>query len=140
MEEGQWQERIDCSDSEMIPSSPREEAGPDIPDSVFRSYFSEIEKEQDIAANPDDSKKCYVGKRFESYDDMMAMINALKLHNHPLCVFNSQAVEERNKCRAKAKQTLDPIDKNWQYTLLLCSLCTLWLRNVTNAVQRLSKP
>ena len=64
--------------------------------------------EQDVAADPGDSKKCFVGKRFESYDDMMAMIDALKLHNHPLRVFNSQTVEECNKRSAKAKQSLEP--------------------------------
>ena len=98
---------MDCSDSEIIPSSPREEAGPDIP---------EIGMEQDVAADPGDSKKCYFGKRFESYDDMMTMINALKLHNHPLHVFNSQTVEECNKCCVKAKQPLEPINKKWRYT------------------------
>ena len=38
-------------------------------------------------------------------------------------------VEECNKRCAKAKQTLEPMDKNWQYTYyVLCSLCTLWSR------------
>ena len=85
---------MDCSDSEMIPSSPKEEAGPEQED------IPEIGMEQDVAADPGDSKKC---KRFESYDDMMAMIDDLKAHNHPLRVFNSQTVEECNKRRAEAK-------------------------------------
>ena len=105
MEEAQ--ESMDCSDSEMIPSSPKEEAGPEQED------IPEIGMEQDVAADPGDSKKC---KRFESYDDMMAMIDDLKAHNHPLRVFNSQTVEECNKRRAKAKQPLEPIDKKWRYT------------------------
>ena len=59
MEEAE--ESMDCSDSEMIPSSPKEEAGPEQED------IPEIGMEQDVAADPGDSKKC---KRFESYDDM----------------------------------------------------------------------
>ena len=47
------QERMDCSDSEMIPSSPREEAGPDIPG---------IGMEQDVAADPSDSKNALLAK------------------------------------------------------------------------------
>ena len=47
---------------------------------------------------------------------MMAMIDDLKAHNHPLRVFNSQTVEECNKRRAKAKQPFEPIDKKWRYT------------------------
>ena len=51
MEEAQ--ESMDCSDSVMIASSPKEEAGPeqeDIPD------IPEIGMEQDVAADPGDSK------------------------------------------------------------------------------------
>ena len=47
---------------------------------------------------------------------MMAVIDYLKAHNHPLCVFNSQTVQECNKHHAKAKQPLVPIDKKWWYT------------------------
>ena len=44
MEEAQ--ESMDCSDSEMIPSSPKEEAGPEQED------IPEIGMEQDVAAVP----------------------------------------------------------------------------------------
>ena len=64
----------------------------------------------------DSSSSCHVGKRFSSYDEMMAFINGLKASNHPLRVFNSQSVEECNKRLAKAKQPLEPIDKKWRYT------------------------
>ena len=52
MEEAQ--ESMDCSDSEMIPSSPKEEAGPEEDD------ISKIGMEQDVTADPGDSKKCLI--------------------------------------------------------------------------------
>ena len=45
------QESMDCSDSEMIPSSPKEEAGPEQED------IPAIGMEQDVAADPGDSAK-----------------------------------------------------------------------------------
>ena len=59
---------------------------------------------------------CLVGKKLNSFDEMMTMINQLKASNHPLRVFNSQTVEECNKRRAKAKQPLEPIYNKWRYT------------------------
>ena len=62
-----------CSDSA---SSPKEEAGPEQED------ISEMGMEQNVAADPGDSKKC----RFDLMMIMMAMIDDLKAHNHPLRV------------------------------------------------------
>ena len=44
----------------------------------------EIGMEQDVKTD------WFVGKRFESYDILMVMIDDLKVHDHPLRVFNSQ--------------------------------------------------
>ena len=58
------EESMDCSDSEMIPSSPKEETCPeqeDIPEIGRRRGPRQFQ-------------------RFESYDDMMAMIDDLKAH------------------------------------------------------------
>ena len=97
------QESMDCSDSEMIPSSPKEEAGPDT-------------RRHSRNRNGTGRRR---GPRQKAYDDMMAMIDDLSAHNHPLHVFNSQTVEEYNKRRAKAKQPLEPIDNKWRYTPIL---------------------
>ena len=98
---------MDCNDSvseAVIPTSNME--------AVHDDQVHDIGMEQDVDL-PEESKKCFVGKRFECYDDMMAMIDGLKTKNHPLRVFNSQTVEECNKRRAKAKHPLEPIDKKW---------------------------
>ena len=81
--------------------------------------ISDVGMKQDVKTAGDQlggSNECFVGKRFECYEDMMVMIDDLKAHNHPLRVFNSQTVEECNKRRAKAKQPLEPIDAKWRYT------------------------
>lgn len=62
------------------------------------------------------SAELLVGKKFNSCDEMMALLDRLKASNHPLRVFNSQTVDECNNRRAKSKQPLEPIDKKWRYT------------------------
>jgi hypothetical protein len=86
------EENMECSDSETTPNS-----------STASEAATEQEiPEQDVKTDPVDSKEWFVGKRFESFDDMMEMVDDLKAHDHPLRVFNSQTVEECNKRRAKA--------------------------------------
>jgi len=43
------------------------------------------------------------------------LLETLKAANHPMCVFNSQSVDDYNKRQLQAKQPLEPIDKKWQY-------------------------
>ena len=62
----------------------------------MQENIPEIGMEQDVKTDSGDTEKCFVSKRFESYDDMMAVIDDLKAHNHPLRVFNSQTVQECN--------------------------------------------
>ena len=68
----------------MIPNSSKEDAGHEQKD------IPKIWMEQDVKTEPGDAaKKCYVGKRFESYDEMMAVIDDLKAHNHPHYVYST---------------------------------------------------
>ena len=75
----------------------------------------EVGMEQEVD-NASADQELLVGKKFNSFDEVMAVIDRLKASNHPLRVFNSQTVDECNKRRAKCKQPLEPIDKKWRYT------------------------
>lgn len=55
MEEAQ--EIMDCSNSEMVPSSSKEDAG------HKQENIPEIGMEQDVKTDPGDSKTCFVGKK-----------------------------------------------------------------------------
>ena len=42
-------------------------------------------------------------------EELNAIVNQLKSNRHPICVFNSQTVEDYNKMRLKAKIPLKPV-------------------------------
>ena len=53
--------------------------------------------EQEVDSGSSLSAELLVGKKFNSYDEMMALLDRLKASNHPLYVFNSQTVDDYNK-------------------------------------------
>ena len=56
-----------------------------------------------------------IGRKFNSFDEVKELMDKFKAAGHPMCVFNSQSVEEYNRRRVKAKVPLEPIDSQWQF-------------------------
>ena len=75
----------------------------------------EIEMEPSVSSKPE-LAGFVIGRKFNSFDEVVGLLDTLKSANHPVRVFNSQSVNEYNKRRAKAKIPLAPVDKKWKYT------------------------
>ena len=74
------------NDSEMTPGSSSDEAAGLHEQEATAADVPEVGMEQDVTTDPVYSKKCFVGRKFESYDDMMAMIDDLKAQSSTACI------------------------------------------------------
>jgi len=76
---------------------------------------TEVSHSNTASSDEDIMVQLQVGKTFNSFDEVKALLDTLKATNHPMRVFNSQSVDDYNKRRLQAKEPLEPIDKKWKY-------------------------
>ena len=69
---------------------------------------------EEIINNSDLMNDVHIGRKFNLFQEVQDLLSKLKAFNHPMRMFNSQSIEDYNRC-AKAKEPLEPIDGKWKF-------------------------